>query len=93
LALGATVEELQARMTAREFTDWAHYYALEPWGQERDNWHAAVIASAVVRAMGGKVDPAKLMYRGNARRQSVEQMRAVMMQATRDMSGHDYQRR
>lgn len=34
--------------------EWCAYYELEPFGQERDNWHAAVIASTVANAMRGK---------------------------------------
>ncbi len=31
-------------MTAREFAEWRAYYALEPFGSWRDNYHAAMIA-------------------------------------------------
>jgi hypothetical protein len=32
-------------MGSRELQDWEAYYAVEPWGQLRDNMHAGMIAS------------------------------------------------
>lgn len=34
-------------MTFNELRAWEAYYALEPWGQARDNMHAGLIAAAV----------------------------------------------
>lgn len=37
-------------MSAREFMGWQAYYHLEPFGANRDNWHAARIASILANA-------------------------------------------
>lgn len=42
-----TVRELLTRMDSRELSEWMAYYSIEPWGQERDNVHAGIIAKAV----------------------------------------------
>lgn len=45
--MGATVAELQARMSSEEFTDWVAYAAVEPFGFEVENFRAGAIASTV----------------------------------------------
>ena len=45
--MGATVAELQRRMSSREFTEWAVYYELEPFGEERADLRAGIVASTV----------------------------------------------
>ncbi len=42
-----TVRELLARMDSRELSEWMAYYGLEPFGQERDNLHAGIVAKAI----------------------------------------------
>lgn len=42
--------ELAERMTSEEFTLWAAFYGLEPWGCEIDNWRMGMIAATVVNA-------------------------------------------
>lgn len=37
--------ELKQRMGSRELLDWEAYYAIEPWGQLRDNMHSGMIAA------------------------------------------------
>ena len=34
-------------MSTREFLMWQEYYKLAPFGQWRDNWHAAIIAQTI----------------------------------------------
>lgn len=43
-----TVAELLARISSLELSEWAAYYGIEPWGAERDNLHAGIVASATV---------------------------------------------
>lgn len=43
-----TVAELLARISSRELSEWMAYYSIEPFGAERDNLHAGIIASATV---------------------------------------------
>lgn len=35
------------RISSRELSEWMAYYRLEPFGQERDNLHAGMMAAAV----------------------------------------------
>ena len=49
-----TVTELSARMPAKEFDQWKDYYVLEPFGQERDNWHMGRLASLYMQVHGKK---------------------------------------
>lgn len=41
-------------MSSREFTDWQAFYQIDPFGAQRDNWHAAMLAMVVARALGSK---------------------------------------
>lgn len=45
-----SLAEAQARISAREFAEWMAYYTLEPWGQERADLRAGIIASTVANA-------------------------------------------
>lgn len=52
--LGATVGELQERMSSMEFTYWAEFYALEPFGFDAENWRMGMVCSTVANAAGPK---------------------------------------
>lgn len=58
MALGRFVSEID-EMPYHEFMQWQAYYALEPFGQERDNFHAGVIASTVANCHSKKAWSAK----------------------------------
>lgn len=66
LGLGCMVCEIDARMPSSELTSWLAYYKLDPFGAERDNWHAAQIAAILVNANLRKgsapANPADFMY-------------------------------
>ncbi len=66
LALGRTVSELETSLGSSELTEWLAYYKLEPFGQERDNWHHGILASmyANVHKAAGKPSskPADFIY-------------------------------
>lgn len=47
LALGMTVEEMLDRMSHREYRDWQEFYALEPFGDERADLRAGIVASVI----------------------------------------------
>jgi len=47
LALGCTVRELLARLTAAELAEWQAFYRLEPWGDVRADLRAGHIAAMV----------------------------------------------
>jgi hypothetical protein len=42
-----TVREMLARIDSRELSEWQAYYALNPWGPERGDLQAGVIASTI----------------------------------------------
>jgi hypothetical protein len=42
-----TVQELLARVSSRELSEWRAYFMLEPFGEERADMRAAIVASTV----------------------------------------------
>lgn len=55
LALGGmTVRELERRMSAGEFHDWLVYYAQEPFGEDRADLRAGIVASTIANVHRGK---------------------------------------
>lgn len=49
-----TVQELLMRISSLELAEWAAYYEIEPFGQERDNLHAGIVAATVANVNRGK---------------------------------------
>lgn len=45
-----TVRELLQRIDSRELTEWAAYFALEPWGTEVEDWRAGLVAATIANA-------------------------------------------
>jgi len=52
--LGSTLQELNQRMSSAEFSLWLAFHQLQPRGVERDNFHAAIIASTVANTHAPK---------------------------------------
>ena len=48
--MGRFVAEIEQDMSARELAEWQAFYALEPFGPERDNWHHAMQAHLLANA-------------------------------------------
>ena len=48
------MRELQLRLNSREFAEWLAYYNLEPWGEERADLRAGIIAATVANAAPGR---------------------------------------
>jgi len=42
-----TVQELLARISARELSEWMAYFRLEPFGEERADVRSAIVAATV----------------------------------------------
>jgi len=40
-------------MPATELTEWIEFYGVEPFGEYRDDFRAAIVAFSVARSMGG----------------------------------------
>jgi len=55
--LGKTVAEIEASMGSAELSEWQEYYALEPFGTWRDNWHSAQLAALIFNVNRGKQKP------------------------------------
>jgi len=48
-----TVGDLLHRMSSRELTEWMAYYALEPFGEERGDMRAGIVASTLYNVHRG----------------------------------------
>ena len=62
-----TVGELLRRIDSRELAEWMAYYAIEPFGEERDDLRTGIIASTMANSWRGKgqksMQPADFMPR------------------------------
>lgn len=47
-----TVAELQERMTSAEFAEWVALYSIEPFGDDRADLRAGVVASTMANLLG-----------------------------------------
>ncbi len=54
LALGMTVREMLSRMSALELTEWQRYYDVEPFGEERSDLRAAIVARVIAQSNGAR---------------------------------------
>lgn len=52
--LGATVGELQERMSSEEFTHWIAYFGMEPWGYDIETWRMGMLCSTSANTAGPK---------------------------------------
>lgn len=59
LKMGRTIQDLYESMSAYEFSLWAAEYARNPWGEERQDYRAGIVASTVANMSG------KTLKRGN----------------------------
>lgn len=53
LALGVTVRELLGRIDSLELSEWAAYCGIEPFGEQRSDLRAAMLATVTANAMCG----------------------------------------
>jgi hypothetical protein len=47
LAMGRTIQELRAVLSYAEFQEWCLYYQIEPWGEDRADLRAGIVASTL----------------------------------------------
>ena len=58
-----------AGMSALDVAEWAAYFELEPWGEDRADLRAGIVASAIANVHGVKSVPADFMpYRPKTER-------------------------
>lgn len=61
------VDDLLASMTSRQLAEWQAYFGIEPWGEDRADLRAGIVASTVANFAGkslkddAKVTPADFM--------------------------------
>lgn len=64
LALGRTVAELEATLSGQELTEWMAFDAVEPFGEQRDDLRAGIVASTMAnchRSRGPAFKPQDFM--------------------------------
>lgn len=49
-----SVRRAQTEIDAAEFAEWRAYYELEPWGQERADLRAGIVASVIANTAPGR---------------------------------------
>lgn len=59
LALGMTVREMLQKMSSAELTDWLAYWRLDPFGEERADLRAGIVAATTANVWAGKGKRAK----------------------------------
>ena len=52
LAMGRTIQELRAVLSYAEFQEWCGYYQIEPWGEDRADLRAGIVASTIANYAG-----------------------------------------
>jgi hypothetical protein len=55
LAMGRTIQELRAVLSYTEFQEWCLYYQIEPWGEDRADLRAGIVASTLANVYAGKL--------------------------------------
>ena len=79
-----SVRRAQAEIDSREFSEWIAYHGLEPFGEERADLRAGIVAATVANVHRGRgqraLKPADFMPKPpqRPRRQSLEDMRRTM---------------
>lgn len=72
-----TVDQLLAQISSAELSEWAAYYRLEPFGDERADLRAGIVASTVANTAQTRkrkaFKPADFMPKFGRREQSWEQ--------------------
>jgi hypothetical protein len=71
------------RIPLRLFMEWAAYYKLSPWGEERADFSRAIIATVVANANRGKGKAYKVsdfmpQFDKQTKRQTPEQMQTIL---------------
>lgn len=89
-----TVRELLARMDSRELSEWAAYYGMSPWGPERADLRAGVVAATVANCLSdkGSFKPSDFMPKYGPPQEfavpkSAEELKAAAMQFVRKPGG------
>lgn len=89
-----SVRRAQVEIDAAEFAEWMAYYTMEPWGEDRSDLRAGIIASTIANTQRGKrtkaFKPSDFMPnfdRPRKCKQSPEEMRALFRLITNASGG------
>ncbi len=87
MALGWSVQDIRNHMSCAEVQEWRAYNEIEPFGEERADLRAAIIAQTVADYLSGKSHKVEQFMPsfeeepsdpGDPRQQSVEEMQAII---------------
>lgn len=90
---GRTVQELSDTMTVNEFLRWAAFSSLEPFGDDRNDWHFARLLEQQFNMNRGKGKASKppkaflLQFRQHSREMTLEEMEMALMMQYAAMGG------
>jgi len=91
-----SVEEAQATTNARQFAEWCVFESLDPSGEDRADWRAAMIASTVANAFRGRgqraFKPQDFMPKFQTARQKTANMEEQILGWARMMSSRHKRR-
>jgi len=95
-----TVAELLSRISSRELSEWMAYYELEPFGEERADLRAGIIAATIANVNRSKkqraFQPAQFMpkFGGEPEKetQSWQQQLAIVQMLNAALGGSEVQR-
>jgi hypothetical protein len=76
-----TVREMLARIDSRELAEWMQYYAIDPFGTERNDLQSGIVASTIANANSGKgkaFQPSDFMPYLNKNEQTAEDMQTLL---------------
>lgn len=76
-----TVREMLARIDSLELAEWMQFYGIDPFGTERDDLQAGIVACTVANANSGKgraFQPSDFMPYSDKQTQTTEDMKAIL---------------
>jgi len=79
MALGWSLHDVQTYMTCAEVRQWRAYDVIEPFGEERADLRAAIVAHTVASCFAGRpqnIEDFMPDFEQETRRQTVEEMQA-----------------
>lgn len=62
-----------ARVSASELAEMWADYLIEPWGDDRADWHAAQLSRAITQDVGSSLDDHRILFDGEAKPQQSEE--------------------
>ena len=75
------MREMLARIDSYELSEWMQYYALDPFGTEREDLQAGIVASTIANANSGKgkaFQPSDFMPYLDKNEQTPEDMKTLL---------------